>query len=237
MDLSYQTGHPPQPTILFEDNHLLVLMKPAGMPSQQDQTGDFNVYDWAYKYIKTTYNRPGNVFIGLLHRLDRPVGGVMVIAKTSKAAERLSHQFKTRTIAKTYWAIVEGFPPADSDQLTHYLRKRRNVNVVDAYLRPETDAQLAILDYKVLARFQRRSWLALHPITGRQHQIRAQLAQIGCPIVGDVKYGARSALPDRSIALFAHRIEFEHPTLKTPHSWEAWPPDATPWNLIYSGQV
>jgi len=208
--------------IIYEDNHLIVISKPFCMPSQGDISGDESVVDWVKQYIKVTYNKPGNVYLALLHRLDRPVGGVMVLAKTSKAAARMSKQFQKKQIEKVYHAVVLGNPHPQSGELVHYLRKIPGKNITRAYKKEVADSKLARLSYTVLRKGRnKRSLVEVLPITGRQHQIRVQLAKIGCSIVGDVKYGAARFLPDKSIALFAKRITFRHPTTREWTTFEA----------------
>ena len=184
------------------------------MPSQGDSSGDQPVFDWVMNYIRVCYNKPGNVYVGLVHRLDRPVGGVMVLAKTSKAAARLSKLFHDRKVEKTYFALTEGVPKSSNGQLTHYIRKKGNQNISQAFEKEVEDSKLAILDYRVLKTVDNITLVGIRPKTGRRHQIRVQLASIGCPIVGDKKYGSKTFNPDRSIALLAKSISFEHPTKK-----------------------
>ena len=223
------------PIILFEDNHIIVVQKPAGMPSQGDPTGDPSVLSWIKDYVKTTRNKPGNAFVALVHRLDRPVGGVMIFGKTTKAANRLTEQFTTKTIQKTYWAITERIPEVKQDTLQHYLKKMPGKNIMRAYYHQVPDSKVAILDYQTLGVQDGRAWLEITPKTGRQHQIRIQLSNIGCTIVGDVKYDPKTQtrfLPDQSIALFAHRLSFIHPIHKTQQTFEAYPEPAFPWDLF-----
>lgn len=224
---------PPQnsePTVLFEDNHILALVKPFGYPSQGDETGDDSVFDWAKRYLKKKYEKAGNVYLALLHRLDRPVGGIILLGKTSKAAARLTEQFKEKSIKKTYYAVVETAPAEPQATLCHYLRKLPGKNIVRAYSTPQKDAQEAILSYQIRALKGERALLAVKPLTGRQHQIRAQLAAINAVIVGDVKYGKTDFSPDKSIALFAAEIVFEHPTRKETITLKARPPRTWVWN-------
>jgi len=219
----------PEPLILMEDNHLIVIRKPAGMPSQGDETGDLSALDWVKNHLKIKYQKPGEVFTALVHRLDRPVGGVMIFGKTSKAAKRLTEQFQTKTIQKTYHAVTEKIPAEPSGTLTHYLKKLPGKNIVRAYQKPVHDTKVAVLDYKTLQDDGRRAFLEIHPQTGRQHQIRVQLSAIGCTIVGDVKYGKSDFLPDGSIALWAFRLELEHPISKKKLTFETLPEQQFPW--------
>lgn len=200
-----------EPEVIYEDNHLLAVNKPFGMPSQGDETKDLCVFDWAKEYIRIKYNKPGNVYAALLHRLDRPTGGVLVLAKTSKAAARVSAFFQKQEPKKTYYAITEGVPRPERGELRHYLKKYPDRNVVKLYAKEHEGAKLAVLQYEVVAVKGNRALVKVTPITGRQHQIRAQMASIHCPIVGDLKYGASEPNGDRSICLFAQSITIPHP--------------------------
>ena len=200
--------------ILYEDNHLIAALKPAGVPSQKDETGDICMDDLVKAYIKAKYNKPGEVYLGLLHRIDRPVGGVMIFAKTSKAAARMSDQFQSKRIRKTYLALTDGIPNEESRMLIHYLYKPAGKNIVKASPVEFPGAKRSELNYKILQTGKSCALLEVEPITGRQHQIRVQLASIGCPIRGDIKYGRTKPNPDRSICLFAQSIGFEHPVSK-----------------------
>jgi 23S rRNA pseudouridine1911/1915/1917 synthase len=173
------------PEILFEDNHLLAVNKPAGLLVQGDDTGDRTLLDLAKDYIKEKYNKPGNVYIGLPHRLDRPVSGVVLLAKTSKALERLNKIFKTREVEKVYWALVENRPNEVEGRLTHYLVKNANLNITRAYTTERSDSKFADLSYSLLREAGGKFLLEVKPVTGRPHQIRVQLASMGCSIVGD----------------------------------------------------
>jgi 23S rRNA pseudouridine1911/1915/1917 synthase len=202
--------------VLLEDNHCLAVNKPAGLLSQGDETGDPSLVAWAGQYLKERYQKPGNAYVGLLHRLDRPTSGVVLLARTSKAASRLSEQFRTGTIAKLYWAIVEGQPPQDEGIWVDLLQKnaRENrVRVVD----PSADrSRQAEVHYRVVKNAGAFTKLELRPATGRSHQLRAQLAARGLPIMGDHKYGASTTLAagdgHRRIALHARELCFRHPT-------------------------
>lgn len=208
-------GNPPDfpLKVLYLDNHLIAVNKPAGMLTQPDDTGKTSLMDLVKDWIKAEYKKPGNVFLGLVHRLDRPVSGVVIFGRTSKGASRLSEQFRQRTTQKTYRALVEGTPQPERASLTHYLRKGKSLKAT-VFPRPTPDAKEAVLDYEVIEIFASTSLLDIHLHTGRFHQIRAQLAFIGHPIVGDKKYGANSTLPEGGIALHARRIVFNHPTSK-----------------------
>jgi 23S rRNA pseudouridine1911/1915/1917 synthase len=202
-----------KPQILFEDNHLIAVNKRAGDLVQGDQTGDTPLPDYLKTYIKEKYNKPGNVFLGVIHRLDRPTTGVVLFARTSKGLERMNAAFKNRQTQKSYWAIVEG-QLEGSKTLLHYLKKNPKNNKSTAFLRPEEGAKDAKLTYKSLNIGDRYTLVEIELHTGRHHQIRSQLAAIGHPIKGDVKYGARRAERDKSICLHARNLKFSHPTTK-----------------------
>ena len=197
--------------ILFEDNHIIIVSKRAGEIVQGDKTGDTPLSETVKSYIKERYQKPGNVFLGVVHRLDRPVSGVTLFARTSKALTRLSEMFRTRDVHKTYWAIVCNQPPKEEDTLTHWLTRDEKSNKAKAYDREVPQSKQAVLDYRVIAHSERYWLLEIDLHTGRHHQIRCQLAKIGCPIKGDLKYGAPRSNPDGSISLHARRIYFEHP--------------------------
>ncbi|MCU0593971.1 MAG: RluA family pseudouridine synthase [Desulfobacterota bacterium] len=196
--------------ILYEDNHLIAVYKPAGLLVQGDISHEISLLDMVKDYIKKQYNKPGEVFLGLVHRLDRPVAGVVVFARTSKSASRLSIQWRQRSITKIYWALVHGKMPQPSGRLTSFLKKRRQ----KVTLTEETHkrAQEAALTYRTLFVKGEVSLLEINLLTGRKHQIRAQLAAEGCPIVGDLKYGARQRREDGTICLLAKSLTFMHPT-------------------------
>jgi 23S rRNA pseudouridine1911/1915/1917 synthase len=208
-------------TILYEDNHLLVVIKPAGVLAQGDKTGDASILEQGKAYLKEKYRKPGAVFLGLVHRLDRPVSGVMVLARTSKAADRLCAQFRERTTEKIYRAVVEGRPPEDAGRLEHWLTGDEHRLKVSVSPKERPGAKKATLLYRVLRSRSGRSELEVELVTGLKHQIRAQLAAIGCPVVGDFKYDHRKgdAAPERlwggrAIALHAARLTIAHPTKK-----------------------
>ena len=203
----------PDIDILYIDNHLIAVCKPAGMLTQPDDSGDISLMEKVKKWIKAEYKKPGNVFLGLVHRLDRPVSGVVVFGLTSKGASRLSEQFRQKTTQKFYRTLVEETPKPLQGSLRHYLRKEKSLKVT-VFPRPSPDAKEALLDYKVIENFKNTSLLNIRLHTGRFHQIRAQLSFIGYPIVGDKKYGASSVLPEGRIALHAQSIVFNHPTSK-----------------------
>lgn len=210
--------------ILYEDNHLIAVNKPSGVLVQGDVSGDTSLMDVVKQYIKETYQKPGNVFLGLLHRLDRPVSGVVLFARTSKAASRLSQQWRSRSVRKIYWAMVHGVMTPREGFLTSHLKKNGAKGVVVAEEGAQ-GAQKAILSYRTLQRGAKDSLLEIVLHTGRKHQIRAQLAAAGCPIVGDVKYGAPSALENKAIRLVARSLTFTHPTRADDITIEAPPPD------------
>ena len=198
--------------ILYEDNHLIAVYKPSGMLSQGDKTGDRSLMDEIKDYLKEKYGKPGNVYLGLVHRLDRMVSGVMVFAKTSKAAARLCKQIRERKFEKKYLALVEGEMQVGSQkQLVNFLKKNVKENKAQVCEKPEKGALEAILDYKVIKNNQGTSEIEVRLITGRFHQIRAQIAYVGHPIIGDVKYGASRSEKDKSIKLFCKEIAFLHP--------------------------
>jgi 23S rRNA pseudouridine1911/1915/1917 synthase len=211
--------------ILFEDNHCLAVNKPAGLLTQGDATGEASLLDLARAYLKERYAKPGNVFVGLVHRLDRPVSGVVLLARTSKSAGRLSEQFRAGTVEKTYWAIVEGSVPDDGGEWTDWLWKDERNNRVEVVDAGHAGAREARLAYRVVSRQRGQTNVELRPLTGRSHQLRVQLAARGLPIVGDRKYGARGtvrALDGQSrIALHARRLSFTHPTRREATSVDA----------------
>ena len=199
--------------VLYEDNHLLAVYKPAGALTMGDDTGDPSMVDAAADYLRMKYNKPGNVYVGVVHRLDRPVSGVLLLARTSKASSRLSDQFRRRTVRKTYRAIVESMPRLRQAELTDWLKKDRGQNLVSVVSADTPGAQESRLRYEVLAGQERSVQLKIEPLTGRSHQIRVQLASRGMPILGDVKYGSKHRQGGR-ISLHAEALEFEHPTKK-----------------------
>lgn len=198
--------------ILYEDNHLLVINKRAGDLVQPDPSGTSGLEDWIKQYIKVRDSKPGAVFLGVVHRLDRPVSGAVLFAKTSKALVRLNEQLRDHGFAKTYWAIVENRPvPEVCLGLTHHIVRNPKTNRSVAHVAPVADSKMAVLDYRLLASSDNYHLLQVRLHTGRHHQIRCQLSKIGCPIKGDLKYGARRSNPDGSISLHARSIEFTHP--------------------------
>jgi 23S rRNA pseudouridine1911/1915/1917 synthase len=218
--------------VIYEDNHLLIVNKAAGVLSQGDATGDSSLVDLCKAYIKDKFNKPGAVFLGLVHRLDRPVSGVIVLARTSKALARMNELFRNKATRKIYWAIVKGTPDASSATLKHWLIKDENKNVTKSFNKETTGAQYAELNYRVIAEENGYSLLEVNPITGRPHQIRVQLSSIGCPIQGDVKYGSSRPNEDGSICLHARCLYFEHPVQRIPVMVEAPVPDMGLWKYF-----
>lgn len=200
--------------VLYEDNHVIIVSKRAGEIVQGDKTGDTPLSETVKGYIAERYHKPGNVFLGVVHRLDRPVSGVVLFARTSKALSRLSEMFRTRAVQKTYWAIVTAPPRESEGTLTHWLTRDEKTNKARAYDREVPGSKKAVLDYKLIASSERYWLLEVQLHTGRHHQIRCQLSKMGCPIKGDLKYGSARSNPDASISLHARRLHFEHPVSK-----------------------
>lgn len=199
-------------TVLYEDNHLIIVNKQAGEIVQGDKTGDAPLSDIVKDWLKEKHNKPGNVYLGVVHRLDRPVSGVVLFAKTSKALPRLNKMFAEHNkVNKTYWAIVQNRPALPEGTLTHWLTRQEKNNTARAYDREVPGSKKAILDYRLIASTDRYHLLEIHLHTGRHHQIRCQLAKMGCPIKGDLKYGAPRSNPDGSISLHARNLTIEHP--------------------------
>lgn len=217
--------------ILYEDNHVIVVLKPQNVPSQADESGDKDMLTMVKEYIKEKYNKPGNVYVGLVHRLDRPTGGVMVFAKTSKAAARLTEQFKNKEAEKTYFAVVCGTLKTKQTKLVNYLLKDEKNNIVKVVPMATTGAKRAELDYTVLEEKDVFSLLKVKLKTGRGHQIRVQLSTIGNPIYGDQKYG--KDMPKANLNLFAVELKFKHPTTGDTMVFRAYPPEnLKAWNLF-----
>lgn len=216
--------------IVYEDNHIIVVNKTASEIVQGDKTGDVPLSDMVKQYLKEKYQKPGNVFVGVTHRLDRPVSGLVIFAKTSKALSRLNEMFKNSEIKKTYWAIVKECPKQEEAELTHYLVRNEKQNKSYAYAEEVKNSKKAVLHYKLIARSDNYYLLEVDLKTGRHHQIRCQLAKIGSPIKGDLKYGAPRSNPDGSICLHARSVKFVHPVSKEWIELEAPVPEGNLWN-------
>lgn len=221
--------------VLYEDNHLLIVEKPVNIPVQEDASGDTDLLNMLKGYIKENENKPGNVYLGLVHRLDRPVGGAIVFAKTSKAASRLSDQLRQNKIVRKYKAIVRDRVSVPEDTLTDYLLKNRKNNTVNVVDKNKKDAKKAVLHYKVIGNDKKNSLslLEIELETGRSHQIRVQLANIGNVLYGDQKYGQSQNKVGQQIALWAHTLEVKHPTKDEIISVECPPPDKFPWDGFF----
>ncbi len=218
--------------ILYEDNHIIIVNKAPGEIVQGDKTGDTPLSEIVAAYIKEKYARPGKVFIGVVHRLDRPVGGIVVFTRTSKALTRLNEMFRKGEVHKSYWAISRNRPPKTEDTLTHYITTVERTNRSTAHNTPRKDAKEARLHYRHIASSDRYHLIEVNLLTGRKHQIRVQLAAIGCPIKGDLKYGDKRSNPDGSISLLARHIEFIHPVSKKPISVTAPVPADNLWQAF-----
>ena len=215
--------------ILFEDNHLIIFNKQPSQIVQGDKTGDTPLSDLLKAFIKERDHKPGNVFLGVVHRIDRPVSGVVIFAKTSKALTRLNEMIKAGQIHKTYWAVVKNKPPEESGHLLHYLKKNEEKNKSFAYDKEMAGSRKAELTYRLIGQSQNYFLLEVNLLTGRHHQIRTQLSKIGCPVKGDLKYGFDRSNPDGSIHLHARQIEFTHPVSKEEIRVVADPPDDKLW--------
>jgi len=222
--------------ILYQDNHILVLNKQPSDIVQGDKTGDTPISEILKEYIKEKYNKPGNVFLGVAHRLDRPVSGAVVFAKTSKALVRLNEMLRDKKLDKTYWAVVEQRPEMEYGNLVHYLRKDQEKNKSFVVNEKTKGGLRAELNYKLINASDNFNLLEIKLLTGRHHQIRAQLAKIGCPIKGDLKYGYKRSNKDASIHLHSRMLEFIHPVKQTPIKVIAPPPDEPLWNH-FAGNV
>jgi len=220
------------PEILLCDNHLLGVAKPAGVPMVPDASGDASLLDQARAWVKTRYGKPGNVFLGVVQRLDRPVSGVVVFARTSKAAARLSDLWRRHDLKRIYWGVTAGEPPGREGRLEQWLLKDRDRNVVRVVGEDQPGARRAVTHWRVLERRAGRTLLEFEPRTGRSHQLRAAGAALGMPLLGDLKYGAGSPLPDRSIALHARSLAFRHPVRAETVQLEACPPAGFPFRLL-----
>jgi 23S rRNA pseudouridine1911/1915/1917 synthase len=216
--------------VLFEDNHLIVINKKSGDIVQGDKTGDKPLSDVVKEYLKEKYNKPGNVFLGVVHRLDRPTTGIVVFAKTSKALERFNKMLRDKKVNKTYWAVVKNKPKKEADTLINYLKKNPKNNKSTSYSTEIEDSKKAILHYKILKSLDNYHLLEVDLETGRHHQIRCQLASIGAPIKGDLKYGFNRSNKDASIHLHARKINFTHPVTKNNVEIIASTPNEVIWN-------
>ena len=217
-------------TVVYEDNHLIIVNKTASEIVQGDKTGDTPLSETVKQYIKEKYAKPGNVFLGVVHRLDRPVSGLVVFAKTSKALARLNEMFRNSEVKKTYWAIVKQRPPQDEGELVNYLVRNEKQNKSYAYDKEVKNSKKAVLHYRLIGHSQNYFLLEVDLKTGRHHQIRCQLAKMGCPIKGDLKYGFARTIPDASICLHAHRVKFVHPVSKELIDVTAPLPPGNLWN-------
>jgi 23S rRNA pseudouridine1911/1915/1917 synthase len=215
--------------VVYEDNHLIIVNKKNGVLVQGDKTGDIPLSEHVKIYLRDKYQKPGNVFAGVVHRIDRPVSGLVILAKTSKALERMNEAFQEKAIQKTYWALTGDRPKEPEATLIHWLVKDTLKNVTKAHSKEGKGGQKSELSYSILAERQNLSLLEVKPVTGRPHQIRSQLAAIGCPIVGDVKYGYPRINQDASICLHARKLEFIHPVKKEPLIVYAGLPDNPKW--------
>ncbi len=220
--------------VVYEDNHIIIVNKSPGEIVQGDKTGDTPLSQIVGQWLKEKYAKPGNVFVGVVHRLDRPVGGLVVFAKTSKALARLNDMFRNGDVHKTYWAITRNRPEKDSDILTHYLSSVERNNKTYISTDKDSRAKLAKLQYRVIADSDRYHLLEINLLTGRKHQIRAQLAAIGSPIKGDLKYGDKRSNTDGSISLMARRINFIHPVSGKEIDVTAPVPDDNLWHALES---
>ena len=215
--------------VLYEDNHIIAVNKQPSDIVQGDKTGDRPLGEFVKDYLKKKYNKPGEVYLGVVHRLDRPVSGVILFARTSKALSRLNEMFREKKVQKTYWAVVKNRPDPIQDTLVHYLKKNQQKNKSTAYSREDKGALRSELNYQLIKSLDNYHLLEVAPKTGRHHQIRVQLAKIGSPIKGDIKYGSDRTNKDASIHLHAQKIEFVHPVKKEPLTIFAKPPKDPIW--------
>lgn len=218
--------------VVYEDNHLIIVFKESGEIVQGDKTGDVPLSETVKAYIKDKYHKPGNVFLGVVHRLDRPVAGLVVFARTSKALSRLNEMFRKGEIHKIYWAITKQCPAEAQATLTNWLTRNERQNKSYVYDREVPGSKKSILEYRVIGHSDRYHLLEIRLMTGRHHQIRSQLAHIGCPIKGDLKYGAERSNPDGSISLLSHHVEFVHPVSKETISLDSPLPADRLWQEI-----
>lgn len=218
--------------VVYEDNHIIIVNKKSGEIVQGDKTGDTPLSETVKQWIKEKYAKPGNVFCGVVHRLDRPVFGLVVFAKTSKALARMNEMFRNGDVHKTYWAITKNRPPKDEDTLVHYITTTERNNKSYASTVEKPGAQKAVLKYRVISQSDNYHLIEVKLLTGRKHQIRVQLAAIGCPIKGDLKYGAKRSNPDGSISLLARNVTFVHPVSKQDICVTAPVPDDNLWKAL-----
>lgn len=221
-------------TVIYEDNHIIVVNKACSEIVQGDKTGDIPLSEKVKEYLKEKYQKPGNVFCGVTHRLDRPVSGIVLFAKTSKALERLNEMFRNGQVHKTYWAIVKKMPQPAEDELVHWMVRNEKQNKSYAYDKEVKDSKKAVLEYRTIGHSDNYFLLEVNLKTGRHHQIRCQLSKIGCPIKGDLKYGAQRSNPDGSICLHARKISFIHPVSKELIELEAPVPETPLWKSFIS---
>jgi 23S rRNA pseudouridine1911/1915/1917 synthase len=217
---------------LYEDNHIIIVYKEVGEIVQGDKTGDKPLSETVKEWIKAKYNKPGNVFLGVVHRLDRPVAGLVIFGRTSKATSRLNKMFRDGDVHKTYWAIVQGCPKEPQAELVNWIVRNEKMNKSFAYDREVPNSKKAILTYKLIGKGDNYSLLEINLKTGRHHQIRCQLSHIGLPIKGDLKYGARRSNPDGGISLISHKVEFVHPVSHKPISVVSPLPDDNLWEAL-----
>ena len=216
-------------TVVYEDNHIIVVNKTASEIVQADKTGDTPLSETVKQYLKEKYQKPGNVFLGVRHRLDRPVSGLVIFAKTSKALTRLNEMFRAGEVKKTYWAVVKNAPKESEGELVHFLVRNEKQNKSYAYDKEVPNSKKAVLDYRLIGRSENYYLLEVDLKTGRHHQIRCQLAKMGCPIKGDLKYGSPRSNPDGSICLHARRVRFVHPVSKELIELKAPLPEGNLW--------
>ena len=217
--------------VLYEDNHLIIVNKRPGDIVQGDKTGDVPLSEVVKEYIKIKYDKPGNVYLGVVHRLDRPTSGIVVFAKTSKALPRLNKLFKDKDAKKTYWAVVKNAPPKQQDRLVHFMKRNSKQNKSYAHLKEVPDSKKAILEYRIIKSLNNYYLLEIDLHTGRHHQIRSQMSAIGCPVKGDLKYGFDRSNKDGSIHLHARKLVFEHPVKKEELVVIAPPPKDPLWDV------
>ncbi|MDR0614296.1 MAG: RluA family pseudouridine synthase [Dysgonamonadaceae bacterium] len=219
-------------TVVYEDNHLIAVNKTTSEIVQGDKTGDTPLAETVKQWLKDKYQKPGNVFTGVVHRLDRPVSGVTLFAKTSKSLERMNEMFRQGEVKKTYWAVVANLPPQPEGELVHYLIRNEKQNKSYAYDKEKPGSKKAVLTYRLMAQSERYFLLEIDLKTGRHHQIRCQLAKIGCPVKGDLKYGFNRSNPDGGICLHARKVEFVHPVSKKEIEIVAPAPEEKIWTIL-----